>query len=727
MIVSWLLLLGVAVPGALSVEIETTVDSILDKTGAPWATYEESKALFGGDEIVVVMLADEEPFSERLLTSLVALSDELSGLDGVRRVDSLSTVRTPTVGGGAGAFLAPLVDRSDPLARSPEELLDLVRDDPFSSSNLASGSGQQVAINLWLDATAIGRVSSIVGEIERIAEPYEALLSGVPVFRAETNRRTQLELLTLAPLTLLALALISALVFRAWLLVVVPLLASGVATVLVLGVMGYLGVPLTVSTLILPTVLLALGVAYSAHLLFAATRADAEQREEALLKIALPVALSGLTTAIGFVAISLVRIEAIRQIGGFGALGSLISTLVALTAVPAALRLHARELRLPAASTRLHDLIVGRALALVVRSPGPILIASVLLAGAATLGVARLNVESDVVLWFPEDDPIRRDYAQIGADLSGISPMNVTVTAEAGGISTPEAMRALSEFSAHLSTVDDVGKALSIADVVGSLNSALNEGRPLELSDQAQVEQYLLLLEGDERSRDLISADRATANVLLRADNNGSERLLSIAEEAERWWGEFGVSGSEATATGVMFEFARAEDAIAWGQVYGLGLAVLAIGVLLWLSFGSIQLSLVALVPNVFPIAVALGALGWLGLPLDAGTVLVGNLALGIAVDDTVHLLAGVSAGREAGDSWTDAVAASMRRVAAPILFTTASLVVGFAALGVSGFLFIRNLGLLTAAVLFLCLLADLLVLPAVLRLTDLGERGSST
>jgi len=139
----------------------------------------------------------------------------------------------------------------------------------------------------------------------------------------------------------------------------------------------------------------------------------------------------------------------------------------------------------------------------------------------------------------------------------------------------------------------------------------------------------------------------------------------------------------------------------------------------LWANFGSLSLALTGLVPNVVPVAVGFGVMGWLGVPLDAGTALLGALVLGIAVDDTVHVLAGFQRRRGLGRSKAEAVEGSLREVLPPVVATTVAVGGGFAILGVSVFLPIRHLGFLTAGILVLCLLADLFLLPALL-----GRRG---
>jgi predicted RND superfamily exporter protein len=137
--------------------------------------------------------------------------------------------------------------------------------------------------------------------------------------------------------------------------------------------------------------------------------------------------------------------------------------------------------------------------------------------------------------------------------------------------------------------------------------------------------------------------------------------------------------------------------------------------VILFAIFKQPSLALVALIPNALPVAIAFGAMGLLGVAIDAGTVFVGNLALGIAVDDTIHELTEFHRRRTLGADVRSALEGAFRQVLRPLVYTTVAVTAGFAVLGISSFTYTRNLGLLTAGVMILCLAADLLLLPMIL------------
>ncbi len=717
----WLALCAAASAGIARLEFDPTTESILHQQGPAWSFYQSSVERFGGDEILVVALESERPFDPALLAEVARRSEAFAGLRGVRRVDSIATVPVIRSADDGDLMLDPaLPPRPTPgdpeLARLPERLAA----DRLAPESLVSRDGRVFAINLLLESHIGHDVEAILDGVRDAIRGRPAWVSGVPVFRTESNRQSEREILLFVPLTV---ALIGALLFAAFgsrRAVAIPLLASGLGTVCVLGAMGATGTPLSFSTIVLPPLLLALGSAYTIHVLAAESRcADAEALEAALVAVARPIALSGLTTAIGFLGIALVRIEAIRQLGAFGALGALVVAAAALSAAPAALALAPARAREPRLRAWVGEVLAPALVAFLSRRARAVCAAWALAIVAIGVGLPRLDVETDATRWFRPGTEVRDSYEAIRARLSGISPMNVVVETEDGVRAVdPEVVAAIDALGAHLAARADVGKVVSLADPLRQMHATLSgEPDPGLPANAALIEQYLLLLGSVDRMRDVLAEDRRAANVMLRVDDNSSDALLDVARDAESWWGAHGPPGTRARATGIMFEFARAEDEIALGQIRGLATSLAVIALLALAIFRSARIALLALIPNAAPLLLCFGAMGLAGIPLDAATVVVGCLALGIAVDDTVHLLTWFTAHPRHREDPAAALIETFRRMLAPVMLTTLAVAAGFGAIGLSEFAITRNFGLLTAATVCVALLADTTLLPALLLL----------
>jgi predicted RND superfamily exporter protein len=717
---SWAFILVLAGLGALGLRVDTSTDSLLDRENPAYAFHLYSQSLFGGEEMLVVAVSSETPWDPESLAEVVRLSDLFEELGQVRRVDSLRTMPLISVGEGGELDLdPPLVGGVPTTAVGLESLASRVLADRIASRNLVSDDGRVFAINLVLEAGTNDGFLEMVEAVRAEVDPERTAITGVPVFRTEINTRTEEELLAFVPLTVVLMAGLLFFLFRSAYAIVLCLSCGLIGAGVMLGSMGAMGGAITLITMILPSIVLALGVAYAMHMLTAAQGQDElEDLRSALRRVSLPVALSGLTTAIGFASIAAVRIDLVRQAGGYGALGVLITLAVTLTLLPACLALR----RLPSLRPRFASSLEGRVSEVLTRFAiqrrGVTLVAWALLTLPLCVGLLKLDVATDATSWFPQGTRPRDDYDQIRRSLSGISPVNVVVEAKDGGsVTDPAVVTAIDRLATHLENRPNVGKSISLADPLRQIHGGFIGDSTLPIPDrQDLIEQYLLLLESVESIDDVVTNDRSAANIVLRVDDNRSGSLRAVALDAEDWWRDQGPPGFEARSTGTMFEFARAEDEMTFGQIRGLSLAIVVIGVVLWAVFGRLSLATLALVPNAAPVLAIFGFMGFAGIALDAGTVMVGSLALGIAVDDTMHMITSLHEGHERGLESEASLIAALRTNLPALTFTSLVIALGFGILGLSNFTFIRNLGLLIAALMGVCLLADISLLPALIR-----------
>ena len=715
----WGGLTALAALGAARLEIDTTTSSFLDRSGPEWRLYQRSLERHGGDEFLTVAVEGRSPFDPEALREVHELSEALAGLPGVRRVDSLRTLPLATATPDGSLDLEPGLAAGPPEDEAARERLAArVRADRIAPRSLVSRDERVFAVNVLLDDDVDGARDVAVAEVDRLLAGRSAWVSGVPVFRTKVNTRTGAELLVFVPLTLALVGLVLRVSFGALRAVWIGLASSGVGAFATFGAMGALGVPISLSTVVLPSILLAVGTAYVIHVLAEARGiSDRAELERAVAHVAWPTALSGVTTAIGFLAMATTRVDAIRELATFGAIGCLLVLATALTLAPPLLALWP----LRAGPGRLDAWLRGPArvftLALALDRRRAVLAVWALALLVFGLGTQRLRVETDIILWFPRGSEVRESYEAIRARLSGITPMNVLIESRDGTpVTDPGALAAIDALAAHLESRPEIGRALSVADPLRQLHAGFTGRADAGLPGSRDLaEQYLLLLGSVEQVRDVVHDDRRSANVLLRADVNGSRQLLEAAEEVRRWWGEHGAPGFDANVTGIMYEFGRAEEEIAWSQLRGFTSAFVAIAVVIFLVFRSAWPTFAALVPNAAPMVVFYGFMGLAGLPLDAATVCIGSVALGIAVDDTIHLATGYRDERARGHPPREALDATLARVLPAVIPTTVSIAVGFAVLGASDFTLIRNFGLVTAALMVVCLLADLTLLAPLL------------
>ena len=730
----WALICALATPGVLRIQIEASTESILDKASPAWTFYEKSTDLFGGDEVIVVA-ADFGRNSN--LSPIRTAAAYLEAVDGVRRVDALSTFPVVAVEDDGTVHLEPALPRAGGLHDEPvSATLEFARADRIIPNTLLANDGSVVAINMLLERKPAAYYDTLLDAAQsaasRLRDVYgNAFVSGVPVFQHETSLQTRRELTLFAPLAAVCIWILISTIFKS---AAAGGIVLGVGTVgiwVMLASIGASGVPISFTMLILPPLILALAAAYSMHMLAAAARASTESGDRPmdrdrlsiqLQQVATPIALSGLTTTIGFVATSLAGIESVKNVGGFGGVGVVATTALVLTALPAMLAEVPAPSNAPAGFDRLSGFAPYRIAAHCVRHRRAVLAFWLMLIAVAALGIFRVELNTDATRWFRLGTDTRDSYETIRKQLSGISPINVVIESTETGKSllTPATVAKLDQLTDFLESRLGVGRAVSVADPLLQIHAGFSDSAGGLPDSAAALEQYLLLLESAEHVDDLITSDRSATNLVLRLNNNGSSEILRTGQAAEAWWAKNGVPNTTARTTGIMYEFARAQDAIARGQVVGLTAAIVAIVFVLFATFGSLRSAAATLAPNVAPILGIYGAMGFFGVPVDAGTVLVGSLALGIAVDDTVHVASAYFEARRTEPPERSAQR-SLERTLPAITYTTIAVGIGFSLLALSEFTFIRNLGLLMAAAMAACLVADVHLLPALL--TSVGAR----
>jgi predicted RND superfamily exporter protein len=427
------------------------------------------------------------------------------------------------------------------------------------------------------------------------------------------------------------------------------------------------------------------------------------------------VVLAGITTVAGFLSLGVSPIVAIRELGLFAVLGVGLATLVALTVTPALLALLPGRVlgaaRDGARFERLADALSGFAL----RRRGFVITAAALAVVVGGLGARRIEIATEFVGNLDPRAPLRADYEAINARLGGANLLQIVVESPVEeAFLEPANLRALDELCDWLEAQPEVGSAVSLADYVAVVHRAMSDGDPAAPrvpGTRRAVSQALLLGAGEESKR-LADARYRMAHVVVRSTVGDSRGVAALVDRIEARLAEL-PAPLTASITGNVVLFSESLDDLAGGQWASLGAAFAMIYACLAALFTSLRAGLLALFPNLVPIALYYGALGFTGVTLNPWTSLVGSIALGIAADDTIHTMSrfNLEARRLADER--RAVAAALRAVIRPVTFTLLGLCLGFAVLGLSDLRSQAQFGLLAAATLAVGWWVDMTLTPA--------------
>jgi predicted RND superfamily exporter protein len=341
------------------------------------------------------------------------------------------------------------------------------------------------------------------------------------------------------------------------------------------------------------------------------------------------------------------------------------------------------------------------------------------------VGMGGLHFSHAPIKWFAEDNPFRVATELTDRRLGGSANLEVLVdTGTQNGMHDPELLRRLDALQAWLDEYEadgvSVGKSISLADTIQEIHQALNENRREYYripDDRRLVAQELLLFEnaGSDDLEDVVDPQFRTGRVTLRVPFGDAIAytpfLRAVAAKFERTLG----GDVEVHFTGLLPIMSGTLGAMSRSMAVSYSIALVVIGVLLILLIGDLKLGLLALIPNVAPIVVVLGAMGYVGYGLDTFTMLIGSIAIGLAVDDTIHFMHNFKRNLDRSGDPRQAVSETLATAGQAMLFTTLVLSTGFAIYTLSSMSVLVGFGLITAGAVALAFLADVLLAPALM------------
>ena len=723
----------------LTIDVDPASEPLIQRSDPGIPIYEQAKKDFGNDDVYVIAMETEDVFQRGNLERLSRLTEELLTLPGVASVESLT--RVLSVRYDTERELVAVSRLMKQVPTEPSELADLRRRalaDPIYPKTLVSKDGRTAAISITFqpmtdgDFVALGldeRIEEILGREKGPAHRF--YVAGRPHIRSKAYHLMTRDMAMFIPLAVVIASVCMGLMLGSFYGTVIPVGAGIVATLWVFGGMAALSVDINLISLVLAPMMICIGAVYGIHVYarYEVIAADAVDPRSAALDclryVRTPVLMAGLTTCIGFAALLLTDIPATNELGAFSILGVASVTLISLTGIPAALVLlpvrGRRELQ-AAGKRAFHawlDWFLVRVERVAIGRSGSVLLVSGLLVAGSIVTIPRIVIDTDVINFFVSDSPVRKDFFAVNRLLTGVIPISVPIAGNAGGdFRKPETLGKVVALQERLEALPGVTQVLSSVDYIRLVNRAMmedDESQYVIPKTRAGVAEATFILPKPKLRR-FSTSDHSRNNLIVRTGEAGSAKVRALEERIRGVLADADLPEGFTTAvTGNSILLNRSADGIAKNQATQVGFAALGIFFLICVVFRSIPIGLIAMVPNIIPVVVFFGILGLGIAPLSLPTSLIGSIALGIAIDDTMHFLVAYRELRTRGASPEEAAAACIRQVGRPVFMTSVMLVVGFLVMLVSGFATLREFGYLTALTMAICLMTDLLLLPALL------------
>ncbi len=753
---------------------DTSSEALLHESDPYRIEYDRLRETFGQDRSIILAISSQHIFSETFLKKLKALHRDIeASVPYLKNVDSLLTARC--VSGKDDTLQVDELLASWPeKAVDMKALRRRVMANPFYRDHFISKDGTMTAIVIKTQAVIVDEpisdadimtgfsdgfetdpepevtdthfisareIREIVAVLETIISEYQADdfdigFTGSPVVVDVFNRAVATDMTRCALLAMAAIILVMIFLFRRISGVFIPLMVVIMSVVSTLGIMAVLNVNIKIMTAILPVFILCVGVADSVHVLSAffreyrgsTTKEDAIAR--AMNSTALAVLLTSLTTAAGLLSFAFAEISAIGEMGIFSAIGVVIALAYTICMLPPILALlPLKPEAVKNRRSRVTDRILAGFAAFSVSHPKKIIIGSVILLLVVAAYLPRLRYVDHMLNYFSDHMKVKHDIIRIDKKMSGIISFEAIIdTGEENGLHDPEILNRIERLADRLKNdpeirrISRVGiqKVFSIVDIIKEINQALNDDDPLFYvipDERRMIAQELFLFEnsGRDELEPIVDTAFSKTRVSIKVPWLDSMGLYQLSLRIRHLADDIFTGHARINLTGMSVILARTLPATLTSMKESYILAAVVISVLMIFLAGNIKTGLVAMFPNLLPILTIMGGLAMLDIPLDMTSLMIGSIAIGLVVDDTMHFIHHFRRHFDQTRDARKAVHNTLLGTGRALLITTLVLTGGFLALTMAEMPNLSRFGILLAITLVLALMADFILAPALM------------
>lgn len=698
------------------------------------------------DESTGLLLAVEaskgDVFSRSTLEALQNLTEDAWYLPYASRVDSLTNYQK-IYSEEDDLVVTDLVEYVDDL--SDQDLTE-IRDYALANKDLLnlliSPDGRMAGINVKLvvDRGSSATVQEVMDTVQELLDQYREkhpdlkfYVSGDIPLDAAFGKSYATDLSLLFPTMLLAVYVICFLLFRSSKLAFGILLMVIFASAASMGLAGWVGIPITAGTVGVPVIVTTLAIADFVHVISIFREKYRQQPDPSGQTISkrgaiilslqdnlVPISLTTVTTIIGYLCLNFSESPPFRDLGNVVTVGIVFCFLLTFTMLP--LLMDKVDLSTPLKTT---NKAWAKALAgFVVRNLKILPSLMIVIAIGLTAGIYFIKLDDDWIKFFGEENEFRQATERITSNLTGIDTIEYIIkSGEEGGISSPDFLNRLDEFTNWARERRSVVHVASMSELFKRLNKYMHGGDQAQFTipqDRDLAAQYLLLYEMSLPQgldlNDRIDIDKQNIRLTITAQDLSSAELRALDTILSRKLVELNLISANDKGTGVPILFAYLSVENIKSMSLGIGLAILLVSIILIITFRDIRLGLISFMVNIFPILAGFGLWGWTLQDVGMSISVVAAIAFGIVVDDSIHFITKYRKiqGYGAYDDVT-LLTEVYQLVGKALIITTAILALGFAVLAISPFQPTWNMGLLSMIMIVAALFYDFFLLPAIL------------
>jgi len=723
-----------------NLEIDGSYRIWFEKDSQTLTDYDKFRNEFSNDDGLVIVFKDKNGiFNKKALGSIQRITEALWEMPHIDRVDSITNYQH--VYAEANKPDDVLVDDfivEDLQEATPaylEERKKIATHDSIIVDRFISRDATTTMIFARLEANAnedgdisqemMGYINTII-DSEEEKTGYKYWLNGGPPMTQAFVAIAGHDAMVFTPMVFLASMILLFMLFRRVSGALVPLAVVLFTFLSVLAVQTLLGYKLNNFTANIPVFIVAIGIADAVHIysLWLMNKKEGLENKEAvahsLEKNFLPILLTSATTTVGFSTLAISDIVPVATLGIATASGAVLAFLISVFWMPALLLL----LKKPMKGTSIEkkqfkSFGYGT---FIVNNDKKIIFFVTLIVVFLGIGLFFVKVDSNTIKYFDKEVEIRKSSEFTMQNLTG--SMSYILIADSGktdGIKDPAFLRTVENFyeDYQLMFPKDVRHVSSLLDTIKRYNKIMNQKEVIPESRNL-IAQYLLLysmgLPQGMEITDQMDFDQRKLRITVLTnivDNSKDIKMINFAKE---WWDK---TPYAMTLTGQTAMYAYMAKDVTATLIYSLSLTILIVSIMMLLIFKRLKILWILLLPNLLPVILVIGVMGWIGFTIDMGVAIAGAIIIGVAVDDTIHFLVKYFDARKRGLGMAETFDEVLHYAGKAILFTTIVLALSFSVFAFSTFTPNQNFGVVTATALIIALIIDLLYLPALLHMAD--------
>ncbi|WP_229619851.1 efflux RND transporter permease subunit [Vibrio parahaemolyticus] len=735
-------LIIVATIGGKNLYFRGDYDIFFDGTNKQLLAFDEIQTTFAKTDNLAIVIAPEDGdiFTPQTLSLIQKITVDAWQVPYSSRVDSIANYQHTEAFDDELLVEDLLYSEYELTPERISKVKSIALSEPVLKSALVSEKGDVTVVNITVQLPEMDKtaeveevVSSINAMIDRYQRAYPDVTfhkAGIIAMNHAFMTAAQDDSSTLVPTMLVVILVFLTIMLRSILSVIATLIVIIGSVMATMGISGWAGMFLSTATVNVPTLIMTLAVADCVHVIATMrqsmkngfTKAHSIERSIALNFV--PILITSVTTAIGFLMMNMSDSPVLRDFGNLSALGVMVACFLSVTLLPALLKLLPIHVKMETSQDQKHvmdrlgDFVVSQRRALLPLSVAVIVVC------ASLIPLNKVNDES--VEYFGQRNEFRQAADFMEERISGMTNISIAIkTNESQGIAAPDFLNTIGEFSSWLRDQPETDHVATLADVYKRLNKNMHgddEAYYLLPQERELAAQYLLLYEMSlPYGLDLnnqINVDKSSIKMVLTVANLGSVELVDLENRIYQWFAEHAPQ-YQVVASSPSLMFAHIGETNMASMLSTLPITLVLISALLIFALRSVRLGLISLMPNIAPAVIGFGLWALISGEINLGLSVVVTLTLGIVVDDAVHFLSKYQRARREGQTAEQAVRYAFHTVGRALWITTVVLVAGFSVLAMSSFRLNADMGQLSAIVIFIALVVDFLFLPTLLMLFD--------